>query len=767
MPTIKIQCVDHVLSYSKTPVIASGATGENDVQFDFDSTWHGYAKIAVFYQQKGKIYYSLADKNNIAKIPNEVMKNSGTMYLGVMGVKDDMMRTSDVLCYRIKNGTLYGIEFYPKTAKDIYRQLVRAHGTEEAARKSADSSIQNNIAELIDIRLGADGVRYNTAGDAVREQIGKFSSEVSSNTDITKHFTLVNLNLIDAAAVKPGAFYDSNNGKWTLNSNYSNTDFIPVTPGASYYKSWDSQIVFWDENKEFLSGVYEMRGNFKVPDNANVKYATFNIPNTLDFDTLAITLGDTVPDRVSFIKEMKDIENDVDSLKGELPEGSGNKLKCLTHKRVNLFYKENATLGGYYTNTNGSFTPNDACYSTDFVPIEYGDLYVKNKDSQITFWDENKKFVSGTIAYDGIAFDVPSENCKYMKSSVFYKDIDIVMIVKGEKLPDTYMTYHLVELVDIQDNVKNINSKLAKVSIPMKYIECTVAGQTQMTHPSIVYFEDKWNGYNYWMAVTPYPDANDMFENPSILASNDLINWAEPTGISNPIVPAASDNSYYNSDCELVYNGDTSKLECWYRVADRRPYNETICRKTSSDGVTWNYAEELFQTGTLAHALSPCVSYKNSKYMIWVNNNDQKKIEYYESTDGTNWIKVRDIVIDGTGNGVNDIKHPWHMSIKPTNNGYEMYFTTGFLENGYKNNMLYYCKSSDNITYSVPKEVLSATPFSHEDELYRPSFCDTNIGGRNKKRIIVYGVISNAGEWYINIGYTHIGIPCKLVKMSV
>ena len=586
-------------------------------------------------------------------------------------------------------------------------------------------------------------------------------------------FTLKNLNLLNVNTGRTNGYYSNSTGEWVNDTQYSNSDYISVNPNENYIKNWNSQITFWNESKEFVSGTVSNSGaSFTIPNNTNIKYMTVNYV-TKNKDNLILVLGNSIPANLYYLEEIDSISNsintmsnDIQQLRNDIPEGAGIKLGCVNYERVNLFYKEKATKGGYYSNSTGKWVVDNNYYSTDFIEVNINEIYIKNKGSQITFWNESKEFVSGTVSNSGASFTIPNNiNIKYMKSSIYYKDIDNIMIFKGKELPSNYHNYELKELIDINKKIKNVNSELEnRIKKPMKYIECTVANETQMTHPSILYFQNKFNGYTYWMAVTPYPNADDKKENPSIIVSNDLINWVEPSGISNPIVSPSSNNAYYNSDCELVYNSDNEKLECWYRKVNRNPYKETICRKTSSDGVTWTDEEILFEKNTLAEVLSPCVMYKNSKYMIWVNNNTNSKIEYYESNTGNSWTKIRDITINGIGE---NIKHPWHMSIKATVNGYEMYFVTGFLENGYKPNMLYYCYSTDNVTYTTPVEVLSATPFSNEDELYRPSFCDTNDGNRNKKRIIVYGVISNTGEWYINIGYTHIKIPFKLVKIEI
>ena len=36
----------------------------------------------------------------------------------------------------------------------------------------------------------------------------------------------------------------------------------------------------------------------------------------------------------------------------------------------------------------------------------------------------------------------------------------------------------------------------------------------QTVHPDIVYMPDGWNGYKYWMAMTPYANSNDQLEKP-------------------------------------------------------------------------------------------------------------------------------------------------------------------------------------------------------------------------------------------------------------
>lgn len=65
-------------------------------------------------------------------------------------------------------------------------------------------------------------------------------------------------------------------------------------------------------------------------------------------------------------------------------------------------------------------------------------------------------------------------------------------------------------------------------------------GDAEGYHPSIVSFDEPWNGYQYWCAFSPYPHADDEKENPHILASDDCVAWNIPDDYANPLNPTPS-----------------------------------------------------------------------------------------------------------------------------------------------------------------------------------------------------------------------------------
>ncbi len=123
MSVIKLQCREQELFILSNPLIASGGLNENILQVEFDSTWDGYTKTAIFYQNKNDIYYKeLANETCI--IPQEVTKKEGVMYFGFFGIKDNVRLTTEVLKYRVIKGGYDELLKPSDPTPDIYHQLV-------------------------------------------------------------------------------------------------------------------------------------------------------------------------------------------------------------------------------------------------------------------------------------------------------------------------------------------------------------------------------------------------------------------------------------------------------------------------------------------------------------------------------------------------------------------------------------------------------------------------------------------------------------------
>ena len=284
-------------------------------------------------------------------------------------------------------------------------------------------------------------------------------------------------------------------------------------------------------------------------------------------------------------------------------------------------------------------------------------------------------------------------------------------------------------------------------------------GNNSAYHPSVINFGKKWNGYKYWMAHTPYPDANDEQENPHIMVSNDLENWSEPKGFKNPLEPAPKNfvhTKIYNSDVELVYNTDTHEIECWWRFVDDVNKQLIIYRKTSKDGITWTEKEIVLNTENrlVRDFISPALLYEDGKYKMWYVDSPYS-IYYIESQDLKSWTEPREIKVE-----YQDLNlRSWHLDVVHEDGLYEMVVNAFEPGKSRRTMNLYYSKSQDNVNWTKAETILEPARYTNEWDnkgLYRASLmyeeneCYLFYSGISKNSKKVYegvGILKLSGKW--------------------
>lgn len=135
-----------------------------------------------------------------------------------------------------------------------------------------------------------------------------------------------------------------------------------------------------------------------------------------------------------------------------------------------------------------------------------------------------------------------------------------------------------------------LNAAKTEAFLPVKSGEiCSIEmpdGNSDVTHPGVVYVPKKWNGHQYWMAITGMPETR---ENPCVFYSDDGMTWVAPEGLTNPVFSlawAVSKGFSYNSDTSLLLIDDV--LWMLFRSVDSSGYRESVWLSKSSDGVTWS-----------------------------------------------------------------------------------------------------------------------------------------------------------------------------------
>lgn len=178
----------------------------------------------------------------------------------------------------------------------------------------------------------------------------------------------------------------------------------------------------------------------------------------------------------------------------------------------------------------------------------------------------------------------------------------------------------------------------------------TSDGSGQAVHPDVRVLKEPWNGYRYWMAMTPYPFGDESVEMPEVIASNDGVNWEVPSGLINPI--ASVDAPGFLPDPCLIFVGDT----LWCVYATRRA-------KSSTDGVNWSDEQLLTVTGGFsAGALSATVEEYAGTYYLWLvdTSPSPNTLNLYTGSDVLNYGPATICTLTGGPVG----RDLWHIAVR-------------------------------------------------------------------------------------------------------
>lgn len=280
------------------------------------------------------------------------------------------------------------------------------------------------------------------------------------------------------------------------------------------------------------------------------------------------------------------------------------------------------------------------------------------------------------------------------------------------------------ELYDGMETPFSLNkTALANAAAPQKTPTYDKSGQA--IHPDIVHFPKGWNGYTHWMAMTPYPGSNDQLENPSLLASNDGVNWVAPAGLKAPLAPAPPCD--HNNDTDLVYNQSTDELWIYYldtRRASRcaahkvQPYynhNYVQLIRVGRSGSKWvvsapaiSLDQDLSKEALL---LSPSVVRRSStSWYLWMTNGSDKVLRF-ESADGKTWAK-------GTKLSIAD--KVWHLNVDYVASKNQYWMLSDY---PVSKGSLRWATSTDGLTWTTyPGLVMAPNPAGWDTNLYRGCF---------------------------------------------
>lgn len=381
-----------------------------------------------------------------------------------------------------------------------------------------------------------------------------------------------------------------------------------------------------------------------------------------------------------------------------------------------------------------------------------------------------------------------SFSCSRQEESLFAENVDPISNTKDyDGLAD-----YLTDIGTININVfANANYHGKNDSFYIKDINAPNFGYC---HPDVQYFPNGFKGYKYWMVFTPYfgtvgtePDSK-RYENPTIVVSNDGLNWSPPYGVSMPLqrTPSVNESFFENNNeprqgfwSDVDWTFENGKFSLYYRgsfikataLMARGARNQnntykltknsqrTIVRQTSTDGINWNPLEVAY-TSTPPyspnnnHMISPSFVYNGQGYVSYeVENNispnfpgnDPSYVIRRTSSNGLDFSKFKQSKVINFINkpwvNVNSAFAPWHIQATYVDGYYFLCIAAGNVKK-YTADSLYLAFSKDGLNFKVfPKPLVEHNayrscifPMSTTDEVLNFGAVIANKSGIFKYR---------------------------------
>lgn len=348
---------------------------------------------------------------------------------------------------------LSGIVTQYKNDIDASESAYRAQLAGDIASTTASLQAQLNTAiagatvdsELINIRVGANGKTYPTAGDAVRGQFSDLYSALR-NKYINESGIIrnKNTNLFNYNSAVFGFIDNSDGSIKTSNSWIYSPEYVPIEPGENLYFSGSSFVSYYDSGLSWISGVSNTGArSITVPSGAKYMRFSFNGNSPTHY----VIFGTTASNTEELQYTLPGLKPDM--LFGSHPSinGSGNYILPIKQSE-NLYNYYNAE-NGFIDASNGNVVYNAGWwYSPTYSEVEPNDILRSNFSGFYAFYDKNGKFVSGISNISGEK-TVPA-GCYYVRISSSGHDKQMCVTRNDE---DTGKGLYYAEILGSEHNL--------------------------------------------------------------------------------------------------------------------------------------------------------------------------------------------------------------------------------------------------------------------------------------------------------------------------
>lgn len=217
--------------------------------------------------------------------------------------------------------------------------------------------------------------------------------------------------------------YVGDDGLIDSNASYAASDYIPVTPGVTYYTPYFRFTCYFDANKNLLAGGAGNVGTTFTPP-AGAAYVRLTLPPAL-VNSYQVEVGTAPTSYEPYRNQLVGIDLGGDRVTPEevtfLPIGK-NKFN-LRAADVSI---------GYYVNpANGALAANSNYNATGFIPVVGGATYTLSYKHMIAWYDSAKVFISGSDSTDTNPTQTAPANAVYLRATVAVSTWNAFQVERG------------------------------------------------------------------------------------------------------------------------------------------------------------------------------------------------------------------------------------------------------------------------------------------------------------------------------------------------
>lgn len=153
MYTLNAYLTGHELRLYPAQTLAADSVAFDKIHFDFDDSWDGLGKVALFWDAEGSAspYGVMLDDQDDATVPWEALKDSGCIRFGVYGVSgsgaDAVRATSTLVNYSLPEGAWSDDQGEPTPAQQTLIEQAIAALTENVGKSEAAAEAAESAAE--------------------------------------------------------------------------------------------------------------------------------------------------------------------------------------------------------------------------------------------------------------------------------------------------------------------------------------------------------------------------------------------------------------------------------------------------------------------------------------------------------------------------------------------------------------------------------------------------------------------------------------------